>query len=119
MVANTFDNLTAMDPRKEPLSSIGALKFLISHYDWFDRDVVKAPQDSINFLSEGTSVELSNGEKALVLTTNPRNLLKPIVLVFSTNTIIDLARSSVYDDLEVVDTMKTMDSRYVMNMEDN
>ena len=118
MVANTFDNLTAMDIRKEPVSAISALKFLLSNYDWYDKDVVKALQDSINFLTEGTSVELSNGEKALVLTTNPRNLLKPIVLVFSTNTIIDLARSSVYEGLEVVDTMKTMDSRYVMKKDD-
>ena len=38
-----------------------------------------------------------------------------MVLVFSTNTIIDLARSTIYQGLEVVDTMKTLDERYVMD----
>ena len=59
-------------------------------------------------------VGLSNF-RALVLADNPDNLLKPMVLVFSTNTIIDLARSTIYEGLEVVDTMKTLDERYVMD----
>ncbi len=115
MVANTFDNLTAMDIRHEPLSNIGALKFIMSNPAWYEPDVVKGLVDSVSFLSEGTSVELSNGETALVLSTNPRNLLKPMVLIFSSNTIIDLARSSVYEGLEVVDILKSFDSRYVMD----
>lgn len=117
MVANTFDNLTAMDIRHEPLSRIGALKFIMSNPDWYEPDIVKGLIDSVNFLSEGTSVELSNGETALVLSTNPRNLLKPLVLIFSSNTIIDLARSSIYEGLEVVDILRSFDSRYVMDAE--
>ena len=62
-------------------------------------------------------MELSNGETALVLSTNPRNLLKPMVLVFSSNTIIDLARSTIYEGLEVVDILRSFDSRYVMDKE--
>ena len=115
MVANAFDNLTAMDVRKEPISFLSALKFLMSNPDWYNEDVVNALIKSVNFLSEGTSVELSNGESALVLSTNPRNLLKPMVLIFSSNTIIDLARSSIYEGLEVVDTLRSFDSRYVMD----
>lgn len=115
MVANTFDNLTAMDIRHEPLSRIGALKFLMSNPDWYEPDVVKGLINSVNFLTEGTSVELSNGETALVLSTNPRNLLKPMVLIFSSNTIIDLARSSVYEGLEVVDIVRSFDSRHIMD----
>ena len=117
VVANMFDQMTAMNVRKEPLSYISALKFLMSYPAWFDQDVVKGLIRSINFLTEGTSVELSNGEKALVLATNPDNLLKPMVLMFSGNTIIDLARSSIYQGLEVTDTMKTLDERYIMDAE--
>ena len=117
MVANTFDNLTAMDFRHEPLSRIGALKFIMSNPDWYEPDIVKGLVDSVSFLAEGTSVELSNGETALVLSTNPRNLLKPMVLVFSSNTIIDLARSTIYEGLEVVDILRSFDSRHVMDME--
>ncbi len=115
MVANTFDNLTAMDVRREPLSRLGALKFLVNNPEWYEPDIVKGLERSINFLSEGTSVELSNGETALVLSTNPRNLLKPMVLIFSSNTIIDLARSSIYEGLEVVDILRSFDSRYIMD----
>ena len=114
-VADMFDQMTAMSIQQEPMSYISALKFLMSFEDWFEPDIVKGLVKSINFLTEGTGVELSNGEKALVLATNPDNLLKPLVLVFSTNTIIDLARSSIYQGLEVTDTMKTLDERYVMN----
>ncbi|MCR5357712.1 MAG: HD domain-containing protein [Lachnospiraceae bacterium] len=117
VVADMFDKLTAMSLQHEPMSYISALKFLMSKPDWFDKDVVKALIKCVSFLGEGTSVELSNGEKALVLATNPDNLLKPLVLIFSGNTIIDLARSTVYEGLEVVDTMKTLDSRYVMDKE--
>ncbi len=117
VVADMFDKLTAMSLQHEPMSYITALKFLMAHPDWFDKEVVKALIKCVSFLGEGTSVELSNGEKALVLTTNPDNLLKPMVLVFSSNTIIDLQRSSMYQGLEVVDTMKTLDSRYIMDKE--
>lgn len=116
-VSDMFDQMTAMSVSQEPMSYISAIKFLMSFPDWFDPDIVKGLVNSINLLNEGTSVELSNGEKALVLAANPDNLLKPMVLVFSTNTIIDLARSSIYQGLEVVDTMKTLDERYVMDEE--
>ena len=115
VVANMFDDLTAMSAHKEPMSYISALKFLMSNPEWFEPEIVKGLIKSVSFLGEGTSVELSNGEKALVLADNPDNLLKPMVLVFSTNTIIDLARSTIYQGLEVVDTMKTLDERYVMD----
>ena len=38
-----------------------------------------------------------------------------MVLVFSNNTMIDLSNRNLYDDLEVVDIMKTMDNRYTMD----
>ncbi len=45
---------------------------------------------SIHILTPGTSVELNNKEKALVLTLNPENILRPVVLNFRDNSIIDL-----------------------------
>ena len=47
----------------------------------------------------------------------PRNILKPLVLTFNDNRIIDLG-NRVYDGhIEIVDIMKTMDNRHVMNMD--
>ena len=114
IVAEMFDSLTAMDIRKEPHSFFGALKILMKYPEWFDPDIVKALVKSINILNEGNCVELSNGERALVLSTDPDNVLKPLVLVFSSNTIIDLARSFMYDGLEIVDIVKSLDNRHSM-----
>ena len=38
-----------------------------------------------------------------------------MVLVFSSNQIVDLSDRRMFDDLEIADIMKTMDNRYVMD----
>ena len=63
------------------------------------------------------SVELNTGEKALILTENTENILKPMILMFNDNSIIDLSNEDVYGDLEIRDIMKTMDNRHVMNVD--
>ena len=72
---------------------------------------------SINILSPGVCVELNIGEKALVLAENEYDIFCPMVLVFSDNSVLDLADRSVYGDVEITDVMKTMDNRYVMDTE--
>ena len=117
IVAETFDSMTAMSAEGEPASEIEALRYLTSNPQLFNPKAVAALVDSINILGQGTCVELSNGKKALVLNVNPVDILKPLVLVFDTNQVIDLS-SPIYDDIEIADIMKTMDERYVINNED-
>ncbi len=83
--------------------------------DVFDQRVVKGLIDSINILAPGSSVELNTGEKALVIRTNEEDFLRPTVLSFRDNSIIDLSNRSAYGELEIMDIMKTMDNRYVMD----
>ncbi|MBR6159890.1 MAG: hypothetical protein IKQ40_06265, partial [Lachnospiraceae bacterium] len=90
------------------------LKIMLDNPEYFDPAAVNALLDSINLLSEGVCVELSTGEKALVIAPNDRDIFRPMVLCFSTNTIIDLAMTAMYADIEIVDVMKTYDNRYVM-----
>ncbi len=116
-VAETFDTMTAMRYGKDPSSEVAALKHLLEHPAYFDPKVVKALIDSIHILSPGVSVELNTGAKALVLTSNPENILKPVLLTFGDNEIIDLSNERVYGDLEIKDIMKTMDNRYIMDTE--
>ena len=59
--------------------------------DVFDPKVVQALVDSINILVPGVSVELNTGEKALVIKTNDLDFLRPTVLSFKDNSIIDLS----------------------------
>ncbi len=111
VVANDYDKMTAMSNYMEPKTEINALKHLLAHPEMYDRDCVESLINSVNFLSEGCCVELSNGEKGLVIQSNDMDIFKPMVLCFSDNSILNLR----YSDVEIVDVMKTMDNRYVMD----
>lgn len=118
VVAEQYDKLTAIGSSGEPQSELMAIKYMLERPKYFDRDAVNGLIKCINLLGEGVCVELSNGEKALVIAANDYNILRPMVLCFSTNTILDLAQTALYADLEIVDIMKTLDTRYVMKSEE-
>lgn len=115
-VAETYDRMTAMKMDEDPASEVEALKFLLSNPDVYHSKVVEALIKSINILVPGVSVELNTGEKALVLAANEADVLRPMILMFRDNSIIDLA-DNLYEDLEIKDIMKTLDNRYVMDMD--
>lgn len=117
-VAEEYDRMTAINSAGEPQSELAEIKVMMDNPEYFDPAAVNALVASINLLSEGTCVELSTGEKALVITPNEQNIFRPMVLCFSTNTIIDLAMTALYNDIEIIDIMKTFDNRYVMKEED-
>ncbi len=116
-IARAFDNLTAMNDVNEPTSEISAVRFLMSHDEFFDSEMTSALIDSINLLAPGTSVELTNGDKGLVITENPSNILEPVILSFSDNRIIDLGQKLIFGDLGIKDVMKTMDNRNIIDKE--
>lgn len=113
-VADTYDTMTAMKMNGAPASEVVAIKHLLDHPDVFDPEVVNALILSINILMPGISVELNTGEKALVITANEQNILRPIVLSFRDNSIIDLS-AKLYEDIEIVDIMKTLDNRCIID----
>ena len=116
-VAEEYDRMTAINSAGEPQSEFAQMKVMMDNEEYFDPAAVKALLDSINLLAEGVCVELSTGEKALVTAANPDNIFRPVVLCFSTNTIIDLSMTALYNDIEIVDVMKTYDNRYVLKLD--
>lgn len=114
LVAEIYDTMTAMRLNMPPESEVAAIKYLISHSDAFELAIVDALIQSIDILAPGVSVELSTKEKAIVIRNNEENVLRPMVLGFKNNNIIDLS-SKEYGDVEVADIMKTMDNRYVID----
>ncbi len=114
IVAEVFDTMTAMKAEKAPESGVKAIKYLRDHSDIFDSRVVDALSDSLNILSAGVSVELNTGDKALVITENERNILRPMILCFKDNTMMDLSNRE-FDDIEIIDIAKTMDNRHFMD----
>lgn len=115
MVADKFDSITAMNEHAEPTSEISAVRYILEHPDEYDSTVADALVDSINLLVPGCTVELTNGDKGLVITENQKNVLKPVVLMFSDNSIIDLGQELIYGHLDVKDVMKTMDNRVAVD----
>ena len=116
-VASVFDTMTAMKFEEEPMSEITALRYFLDGANGYDQLVVQALVDSINVLQPGVCVDLSNGDKGLVITENPTVILHPFVLSFRDNQILNLADSSVASGVHIVDIMKTMDNRHIVDHE--
>ena len=114
-IANQYDEMTAMKFGGEPKSEVSAIRYLLQHEEYFGKNEIQSLIRSINILAPGTSVELYSGEKGLVITSNEVDILRPMVLTFGKNSIVDLSNTTVYGDLEITDIMKTLDNRYVMN----
>lgn len=116
LVANRYDEITAMNLRGTAQSEVKAIQEFMDYPEIYDPAVVDALIKSINILFPGVSIELSTGEKAMVLTENKENILRPVVLSFMDNSILDLSLRE-YEDIQVIDIMKTLDNRYVMDMD--
>lgn len=116
-VANLFDTMTCMKLKIDIISEIAAIKYLLLNKDEFDEEIVGALIKSIKILTPGVCIELTNHEKGLVISENPDNILRPIVLGFASNQIYDLSNNGVYRRYQIVDIMKTMDNRIKVDKE--
>ena len=76
-----------------------------------------ARAECIHILPTGACVDLSDGEKALVLVENAADFTRPMILKFSNNMIYDLSDPVIGDSLRVTDIMKTMDNRIAIDEE--
>ena len=112
-VAAVYDDMTAMKYGEEPLSEITALRYLLDKENGFDQRVVQGLIDSINILTPGVCVELTNGDRGLVIAEGPVNVLEPFVLSFRDNQVLNLGDQ--YVDVRVKDIQKTMDNRHVVD----
>ena len=117
MVAEMFDVMTAMQFGKAPDSPVKALFYLMEHEDLFGGDAVEALIKSIHILSPGVCVELNTGEKGVVVRSNDRNILRPVVLTFEHNELRELFNNPAFGDIEIIDIMRTLDNRYVMDLD--
>ncbi len=116
-VAEVFDDMTAMKFECPPESEVTAVRYLMDKSDIFSPKVVKSLIKSIVILGGGVCVELSTGDKALVLAENDMDVFRPMLLCFSDNSIVDLSNKNAYGDIEIKDIMKTMDNRYIFDTE--
>lgn len=117
-VADMYDVLTAMRVYREPTSEYAAITTLQENSSQFDDRIVDALIDSINILPPGCCVEMTNGEKGLVLSESKYYPLRPTILAFGTNTIYDLSNRKTYDTVRIKNIVKTLDNRFEMSRSD-
>jgi len=116
-VAGKYDQMTAMQLDKEPLSEVKTVQLLLEDGQFFEKEIVNALIAAINILVPGVSVELNNREKGIVIKENKSDIFKPIVLCYSNNRVIDLDDSDISETTWIVDVMKTLDNRYIFDTE--
>jgi hypothetical protein len=116
-VADQFDRKTAMNLGHEPESEIMAMKYLKSHPQEFHPDIVSVLAECIHIVPHAASVDLLGGDKGIVLVENPDDFMHPVILRLSDNQIYDLSKPSVARKIQIVDIMKTMDNRVVIDKE--
>ncbi len=117
MVANAYDEYTAMRLDEDPNTEVQAIRMLQDASDIYDPEMVKHLLDSIKVLYPGVCVELTNSEKGLVLRENDKDILRPMVLGFGQNQIYDLGSDGVFKSVQIKDIMKTMDNRIKVDPE--
>lgn len=116
-VADMFDQLTAMNLHHTPISEVAAIRYL-KKFNWlYDSKSVSALANCIHILPKGCSIDLTNGDKGIVLVENPENFAAPVILNIRDNQIYDLSNPQVAQKVQISDIMKTMDNRIVIDEE--
>lgn len=116
LVANRYDELTAMDLTGKAQTEVKALQEFREKPEIYDPEVVKALTQSVHILFPGVGVILEDGRKALVIKANDDDVLRPVILGFDDNKVLNLG---LFDNrkIKIVDIMKTLDNRYIMDMD--
>lgn len=117
LVANAYDEYTAMRLDEDPHTEVEAIRMLQSNPALYDPEMVKHLIDSVQILFPGVCVELTNREKGLVIRENDKDVLRPMVLGFDHNKVYNLDMGSVYKEVQLKDIMKTMDNRIKVDPE--
>lgn len=115
IVSDMFDQLTAMNLHRAPISEVATIRYLREYPERYSSNVVSALSHCIHILPVGSSIDLSTGDKGIVLMENPQNFLAPVVLNIRDNRIYDLSNPLVAAKIQITDIMKTMDNRIVID----
>ena len=116
-VAIEFDMMTGMIMGHKPESEIVAMNSLRERTSEFNETIVNILAQCIHIIPTGASVDLNNGEKAVVLVENQKNYMQPVILRLRDNNIYDLSDPVVNRRIQIVDIMKTMDNRVEIDVD--
>lgn len=116
-VSIQFDFLTGMLMGYKPQSEIMAMKHLLANKLEYNETIVTILAQCIHIVPTGASVDLSTGDKAVVLIENQRDYMKPVILRLKDNQVYDLNDPYIHKRFQIIDLMKTMDNRVEIDIE--
>lgn len=90
-VVDVYDALVTERPYKKPLSQRTAVEMIMSMTEELDIVSMKNFLASVILYAVDTTVQLSNGEEAVVVKNNPEAVLRPVVVGCTTGKVYDLA----------------------------
>lgn len=116
-VADQFDQMTAMNIGHEPVSELSAMKVLLSDPERYDKKIVSTLAECIHIVPQAANIDLSTGDKGIVLVENNKNYMRPVILRHGDNKIYDLSQEADFRQVQILDIMKTMDNRISVDEE--
>jgi hypothetical protein len=116
-VADRFDQMTAMNLGHEPESEIMTMLYMEQHPEEYRPEIVSVLAECIHIVPHAANVDLSTGDKGIVLIENPQDFLHPVILRLSNNEIYDLSNPTIAHHMQIKDIMKTMDNRIAVDEE--
>ena len=116
-VADQFDQMTAMNIGHEPVSEISAMKLLSADATRYDTQIVATLAECIHIVPQAANIDLSTGDKGIVLVENATNYMRPVILRLGDNKIYDLSSEADFRKIQILDIMKTMDNRISVDEE--
>lgn len=114
-VAEVYDSMTSMKSYCDPTSEVTSIRYLLANKKKFDTRTIMALIDSVHILPAGVCVALTDSDTGIVIAENHNDVLRPVILSFNHNTVYDLTTRSVFNKLQVLDVMKSLDNRFVMD----
>ena len=116
-VADQFDQMTAMNIGHEPVSEISAMKILSADSTRYDKQIVATLAECIHIVPQAANINLSTGDKGIVLVENTTNYMRPVILRLGDNKLYDLSSEADFRKIQILDIMKTMDNRISVDEE--
>ena len=116
-VADQFDQMTAMNIGHEPVSEISAMKLRSADATRYDKQIVATLAECIHIVPQAANIDLSTGDKGIVLVENATNYMRPVILRLGDNKIYDLSSEADFRKIQILDIMKTMDNRISVDEE--
>lgn len=116
-IADQFDQMTSMNVGREPVSEIAAMRRFAKDPKKYRPNLISTLAECIHIVPHAANVDLSTGDKGIVLVENTVDYMRPVILCLKDNQIYDLSQDEVYKKIQVSDIMKTMDNRISVDEE--